>query len=84
MTAKYTFAVCISCGVQSQPIILLDGQPLEIDVALRSMGWRFDKLRFNIAATCPKCLKDAQTEKANAPTMDGMLPGVSGRHDHFE
>jgi hypothetical protein len=20
------------------------------------MGWRFDKLRFNVLATCPKCL----------------------------
>lgn len=62
MTARFTFGVCIRCGVQSQPIVLLDGEPLEVDIALRRMGWKFDRLRFNIAATCPECLKRLDAE----------------------
>ncbi len=57
MSARFTFAVCISCGVQSQPIILNDDAPVEISIPLAAMGWRFDKLRFNVCATCPECLK---------------------------
>ncbi len=83
MTAHFTFGVCISCGVQSQPILMLDGEPLEVDIALRKMGWKFDRLRFNIAATCPGCLKDqnAKAKEAQGARMDGLLSGVSGRDD---
>ncbi len=68
MTARYTFAVCLSCGVQSPPIILNDDAPVELSILLAAMGWRFDKLRFNASATCPQCLafkNEKQAVKAN-------------------
>lgn len=53
---RFTFAVCVSCGTQSPPIILDEDQPIEISIPLAAMGWRFDRLRFNAQATCPQCL----------------------------
>ena len=67
MSARYTFAVCISCGVQSPPIILEDDGPKELSIPLSAMGWRFDKLRFNVLATCPRCLA-TKKEIVNAAT----------------
>lgn len=57
MNKRFTFAVCLSCGVQSPPIILEQDQPTELSIPLAAMGWKFDKLRFNVVATCPECLK---------------------------
>lgn len=53
--SSYTFAVCVACGVQSPPIVLRDGEPKDIARPLSDMGWRFERLRFNVLATCPKC-----------------------------
>ena len=52
---RFTFAVCISCGVQSPPIVLAPGEPTELNRRLEKMGWKFDRLRFNVLAQCPKC-----------------------------
>ena len=65
MNRRFTFAVCTSCGVQSPPIMLDEDQPIEISLPLAHMGWRYDKMRFNVLATCPQCLsfkKDDQKE----------------------
>jgi len=56
---RYTFAVCTKCGVQSPPIILRDGEPASIVKGLQQMDWKFDRLRFNVLATCPKCQENA-------------------------
>jgi hypothetical protein len=45
--------------VQSPPIILRDGEPASIVKGLQQMDWKFDRLRFNVLATCPKCQENA-------------------------
>jgi len=64
MTARFTFAVCVSCGTQSPPILLNDDGPIELSIPLAAMGWRFDKLRFNVCAHCPNCLNVKKTAVA--------------------
>ena len=49
--ARYTFAVCVKCGVQSPPII----NPMGMEKQLQEMGWHLDTLKFTVLATCPKC-----------------------------
>lgn len=48
--ARYTFAVCIRCGVQSPPII---GQ--NVSRLLKDMGWVVDEGKFIVRAVCPEC-----------------------------
>ena len=60
MPSRYTFAVCVACGVQSPPVMLAEGEPVELQRALSAMGWKYDRLRFNVLALCPKCLNDAE------------------------
>ncbi len=49
--ARYTFAVCIKCGVQSPPIIDIGN----MEKQLKDMGWKTETLRFTHRAICPKC-----------------------------
>jgi hypothetical protein len=57
VTQHFTFAVCIACGVQSPPVILPPAGPKDIAEPLKGMGWQFERLRFNVLATCPACQK---------------------------
>lgn len=59
---QYTFAVCVGCGVQSPPIMLKNGEPKALNDGLADMGWKFDRLRFNVLAKCPRC----QSEEAKS------------------
>ena len=54
---RYTFLVCVSCGVQSPPVVLEDDSPRELSIPLNAMGWRLDRMRFTALATCPECLR---------------------------
>jgi hypothetical protein len=58
---QYTFAVCVKCGVQSPPVMLKRGEPRVLNDALQDMGWKFDRLRFNVLAKCPGCLSETDS-----------------------
>lgn len=55
--ARYTFAVCIRCGVQSPPVIL---ETETVTEKLKQMGWRVDEGRFVVRAICPSCQETEQ------------------------
>jgi len=64
MIVRYTFAVCMKCGVQSPPVILSNRSALRIATeGLQKQGWVYKGLQFNIQAICPKCA-DEKTEVA--------------------
>ena len=50
--ARFTFAVCIRCGVQSPPILLVDKNIVQ---ELKAMGWVLDEGKFVVRAICPEC-----------------------------
>lgn len=54
--ARFTFAVCKKCGVQSQPLIT-DPSGSGVADQLDKMGWSIDRRRFMMLATCPECQK---------------------------
>jgi hypothetical protein len=60
---RYTFAVCVRCGVQSQPIILGKDGAVAALVKLHDMGWRCQSFTYTVRAICPKC----QEEEDAAP-----------------
>jgi hypothetical protein len=66
--SRFTFAVCVSCGAQSPPILLL-GEERDIDKALTDMGWKYDRLRFNVLARCPKCQEVGNAEVESQATL---------------
>jgi hypothetical protein len=68
MTARYSFAVCIKCGVQSPPIILTGktGMAAGAMAVLRHQGWQYQKFDFNILAVCPACL-DGEKDQGETP-----------------
>lgn len=66
---RYTFAVCVSCGCQSPPVVLNPGEPTEIGERLKDMGWKFDRLRFNVLAECPGCLANETAEETQQARM---------------
>jgi hypothetical protein len=57
MSARYTFAVCSKCGVQSPPIIV-DSEYVGVYVALQAMNWQVEKYsERNVVGICPQCQK---------------------------
>jgi hypothetical protein len=54
---RFSFAVCVRCGVLSP--VSLRAENLDDLIAV---GWRFDRRRFNVLATCPVC---ADAEEKN-------------------
>jgi len=63
VTARYTFAVCVKCSVQSPPIIIAENghdSSEDLPLALSKMGWKFDARRFSVMATCPQCAVEAE------------------------
>jgi hypothetical protein len=60
MIARYTFAVCSRCGVQSPPLIDWD-----FDRLVR-VGWRIAGSKYAFIATCPSCV-DAERKEAEDP-----------------
>lgn len=51
---RFSFLVCIHCGVQSPPIIF--ERTMEVEQLLKTVGWkRLD--------TCPACLNEKETVK---------------------
>jgi len=59
MTARYSFAVCVRCGVVSPPLIWRDD-------AASLPGWRFDRFRFSVNAICPACLDAEKKDSTTA------------------
>ena len=59
MSARYSFAVCVRCGVQSPPMITRDDNEQQV-----LTGWRIENYRFKIMATCPACLDAEKNSKA--------------------
>jgi hypothetical protein len=62
MTARYTFAVCIRCGVQSPPMIVAkEGRVIvEYLKGLQRMGWRAWP-----RPICPACI-DAEEKDSDS------------------
>lgn len=56
MTSRFTFAVCMKCGVQSPPITNMRN----VDAELKGMGWHLNHRRFTVLATCPGCQDEKQ------------------------
>ena len=65
MIARYSFAVCKRCGVQSPPVLWSKGdlksQIPEFVQALEAMDWHFD-----ILAVCPACRNDQEKDPKTA------------------
>jgi hypothetical protein len=77
---RYTFAICVACGVQSPPVII-DKTGVRVAMSsLKEQGWRIRDFQYHISAVCPFCLQRAKDE-AKVAGVDAVLPGVPGRHD---